>query len=174
MKCLQRYKVVTHDHQSNLSEPNPLFLSYIRPFKLVTSQRIAHWIENLQKEAGINTDIFKPNSARGPSATAALNKGVSLAEILSMADCIGAGTLLSESSTIDLLSLPTMLRLYSKYTNIVSAEIIAINLPSVKGLICTLRWIGLPCLQCLFNKSSCDLCSVTSDQWQFTTHEFLS
>ena len=86
MKCLQRYEVVTRDHRSNLSEPNPLFLSYIRPFKPVTSQRIAHWIKNLLKEAGINTDIFKAHSVRGASATAALNKGVSQAEIPSTAD----------------------------------------------------------------------------------------
>ena len=63
-----------------------LFLSYIKPHKPVTSQRIAHWIKMLLKDAGIDTSIFSAHSVRGASATAAKEKGVTLSDILHTAD----------------------------------------------------------------------------------------
>ena len=86
VKCLQQYESVTLQHRPKEQEPNPLFLSYIRPHKPITSQRIAHWIKNLLEEAGVDTNVFKAHSVHGASATAALNKGVSLSDILSTAD----------------------------------------------------------------------------------------
>ena len=63
-----------------------LFLSYVKPHKPVTSQRIAHWIKDLLQDAGVDINVFKAHSARGASATAAYNKGVSMQEILQTAD----------------------------------------------------------------------------------------
>ena len=40
----------------------PLFLSYVKPHKPVTSQRIAHWIKDSLKEAGVDTGTFKAHS----------------------------------------------------------------------------------------------------------------
>ena len=61
-------------------------MSYVKPHKPVTSQRIAHWIKDLLQDAGVDTNVFKAHSARGASATAAYNKGVSMQEILQTAD----------------------------------------------------------------------------------------
>ena len=54
----------------------PLFISYIKPHKPVTLQRIAHWIKDLLGQAGVDTSVFKAHSVQGAAATAALNKGV--------------------------------------------------------------------------------------------------
>jgi len=35
--------------------PAPLFLSYMKPHKPVTSQRIAHWIKDTLKKVGVDT-----------------------------------------------------------------------------------------------------------------------
>ena len=69
-------------------EANPLFPSYIKPHRPVTSQRIAHWIKDLLGEAGVHvdTDTFKAHSVRGASTTAAPSKGVSLQDIFCTAD----------------------------------------------------------------------------------------
>ena len=63
-----------------------LFLSYVRPHKPVTSQRIAHWIKSLLGDAGVDTKVFSAHSNRGASMTAAKEKGVALSDILAIAD----------------------------------------------------------------------------------------
>ena len=83
MQCLRQYEKATLKFRTKGQDsPDPLFLSYIKPNKPVTSQRIAHWIKDLLKEAGIDVSIFKAHSVRGASTTAALSKGVSVADIL--------------------------------------------------------------------------------------------
>ena len=59
---------------------------YIKPHKPVTSQRIAHWIKDLLGQAGVDTSVSKAHSVRGAVLAAALNKGVTLAEILQAAE----------------------------------------------------------------------------------------
>ena len=87
VQCLHQYEQVTLKfHTKRQDIPDPLFLSYIKPNKPVTLQRIAHWIKDLLKEAGIDVSIFKAHSVRGASITAALTKGVSVADILHTAD----------------------------------------------------------------------------------------
>ena len=87
VQCLRQYEKVTKDiRPKDRAESNPLFLSYIKPHRPVTSQRIAHWIKDLLGEAGVDTDTFKAHSVRGASTTAALAKGVSLQDILRTAD----------------------------------------------------------------------------------------
>ena len=45
--CLKYYEETTAKHRNPQSEVQPLFLSYIRPLKPVTSQCIAHWIKDI-------------------------------------------------------------------------------------------------------------------------------
>lgn len=47
---------------------------------------MAHWIKDLLKEAGVDTEVFKVHSVRGASTSAALKKGVHLSDILNTAD----------------------------------------------------------------------------------------
>ena len=87
VQCLACYERVTQQFRKvTADEPAPLFLSYVKPHKPVTAQRMAHWIKDLLKEAGVNTDVFKVHSVRGASTSAALRKGIHLSDILSTAD----------------------------------------------------------------------------------------
>ena len=52
----------------------------------MTTQRLAHWIKDLLKEAGVNTEIFKAHSVRGAATSAALDKGAHISDILNTAD----------------------------------------------------------------------------------------
>ena len=67
-------------------DSHSLFISYVKPHKPVTSQRIAHWIKDLLTEAGVNTAVFKAHSVRGASTSAAVAKGVSIQDVLKTAD----------------------------------------------------------------------------------------
>ena len=68
------------------NNPNPLLLSYVKPHKPVSSQRIAHWLNNFLALAGVDTSVFKAHSTRGASASAAKAKGAALEDILQVAD----------------------------------------------------------------------------------------
>lgn len=87
VECLRCYEDRTRQFRSGKSnQPMPLFLSYIKPHKAITSQRLAHWMKNIMEEAGIDVNIFKAHSVRGASSTAAAEKGVLMADILRTAD----------------------------------------------------------------------------------------
>ena len=88
VEALRQYEARTKQYRESgdTAKENRLFLSYVKPHKPVTSQRIAHWLKDLLQEAGVDTSIFKTHSARGASTTAAYNKGVSMQEILQTAD----------------------------------------------------------------------------------------
>ena len=87
VECLRRYEERTiHFRSGGADQPNPLFISYVKPHKAITSQRLAHWIKNIMEEAGIDITIFKAHSVRGASSTAAAEKGVLMADILRTAD----------------------------------------------------------------------------------------
>ena len=69
--------------------PQPLFLSYIKPHGPVTSQTIAHWLKEILGRAGVDTSVFisyKAHSVRGTSSIAALEKGVPIEDIFRTAD----------------------------------------------------------------------------------------
>lgn len=82
VKCLKQYEEVTQKFHPAEDGAKPLFLSYTHPHKLVTSQRLGHWIKNLLKEAGVD-ETFKVREA---STSATMDRGVSLANILATAD----------------------------------------------------------------------------------------
>ena len=47
MECMREYEKRTLEFRNQCPKvPDPLFLSYVCPHKLVTSQRIAHWIKD--------------------------------------------------------------------------------------------------------------------------------
>ena len=83
--CLRHYEKVTQEFRNLDGQANPLFISYTKPHKPVTSQRLAHWIKDLLGEAGVDKS-FKAHSIRSASTSAARSRGVSLADILSTAD----------------------------------------------------------------------------------------
>jgi len=87
VQCLKHYESRTESFRVvSPDQASPLFLSHIQPHKPVTAQRLAHWIKDLLKAAGIDTKVFKAHSVRGASTSAAMDKGVPLSDILSTAD----------------------------------------------------------------------------------------
>ena len=45
------------------------FVSYIRPFKSLTSKTLSRWIKVVLTSAGVDSNIWKPHSVRSASAT---------------------------------------------------------------------------------------------------------
>ena len=88
VKCLWQYerKTLQTFRQQRAGAPNPLFISYVKPHKPVTSQRITHWVKDTLKLAGVDTSVFSAHSVRGASTSMALTKGVHLADVLAVAD----------------------------------------------------------------------------------------
>ena len=58
------------------NNPQAMFLYYIRPHRLVTSQQIAHWLKEILGGAGVDTSVFKVHSVGGASSMAASEKGI--------------------------------------------------------------------------------------------------
>ena len=67
------------------TEPAPLFISFWKPHKPVSSASIARWMKELLKEAGVDTKVFKVHSTRAASTSTAKAQGVSMADIMNMA-----------------------------------------------------------------------------------------
>ena len=87
VQCLKQYESMTEGWRKvDADKPAPLFLSYIKPHRPVTSQRLAHWVKDLLKEAGVDTEIFKAHSVRGASTSAALKRGLHIKDILDTAN----------------------------------------------------------------------------------------
>ena len=70
-----------------------LFISFIRPHKLVTTSTVGRWIKSVLSSAGIDTSVFKAHSVRGAAVTNACIEGVRNAEILRTADWKNESTL---------------------------------------------------------------------------------
>ncbi|KAK2553629.1 Gag-Pol polyprotein [Acropora cervicornis] len=69
-----------------------LFVSYGKPYKVVSSATLARWLKVVLSLAGIDTSIFKCHSFRGASTSKAVSLGVPLDVILKAADWKNAGT----------------------------------------------------------------------------------
>ena len=63
---------------------NKLFLSYVKPNGSVKSCTIARWLKDILQSAGFGD--FRAHSTRGASVSAAYTQGVSVADILAVAD----------------------------------------------------------------------------------------
>ena len=68
------------------AQPNKLFLATIRPHKPVKSATLAHRIKNLLVKSGIDSNIFKAHSTRGAASSTAARAGLSVSDIIRMAD----------------------------------------------------------------------------------------
>ena len=69
-----------------------VFVSYGKPYKVVSSATLARWLKVVLSLAGIDTSIFKGHSFRGASTSMAVSLGVPLDVILKAADWKNAGT----------------------------------------------------------------------------------
>ena len=85
--CLREYEMRTSAFRpESVSVPNKLFLSVNNPHKPVSSATLSHWFTNCLLEAGINSQVFKAHSTRGAATSAALRAGISILEIVRLAD----------------------------------------------------------------------------------------
>ena len=94
LQCLQTYQEKTRVFRPILSpsQLNQLLISYRRPHAPVKTCTIVRWIEAVLGKAGVDINIFKAHSSRSASTSRALCGGVSLEEVLKMADWSGRST----------------------------------------------------------------------------------
>ncbi|VDI21258.1 Hypothetical predicted protein [Mytilus galloprovincialis] len=90
VQCILDYIDKTVSLRPN--ECNQLIISFIKPHKPVKSCTIAHWLKRMLESAGIDTDIFKPHSTRGASTSKANKFGVSIKQIMNIANWRSRGT----------------------------------------------------------------------------------
>ena len=91
LRCLQSYISRTNTFRP-LVDPatnQHLLISYHRPHKPVQSCTIARWIKSFLGSAGIDTSIFKGHFTRSASTSKARAGGISLEDVLKMADWTG-------------------------------------------------------------------------------------
>ena len=96
LRCLQSYISRTNIFRP-LVDPatnQQLLISYHRPHKPVQSCTIARWIKSFLGSAGIDTSIFKGHSTRSASTSKARVGGISLEDVLKMADWTGPSSFL--------------------------------------------------------------------------------
>ena len=68
-----------------------VFVSYGKPYKVISSATLARWLKAVLSLAGIDTSIFKSESFRGASTSKAVSLGIPLDVILKAADWKNAG-----------------------------------------------------------------------------------
>ena len=79
---LQEYIRWTEDIRGSKKR---LFISYIKPFKVVSSSTISRWIRCVIQLSGIDTNLFKSHSVRGAAASKAKLSGMSIHDIVKVA-----------------------------------------------------------------------------------------
>ncbi len=67
-KCLKHYLHLTSSLRANEKQ---LLISFRKPHEKVSKDTIARWVKTVMKDAGVDTDIFKPHSTRAASTSAA-------------------------------------------------------------------------------------------------------
>ena len=85
---LKHYKEYTAEYRpkQSPSTPDPLFLSIVSPDKPISSTTFARWTKTVLKDSGIDTSTFGSHSTRSASTSAAQKLGVSVSDILKVAD----------------------------------------------------------------------------------------
>ena len=78
----QMYLACTKGKRRNYKQ---LFISYLKPFKLVSRSTISRWIKVVMHSSGINVEVFKPHSTRAAATSKASASFVPLHQILSTA-----------------------------------------------------------------------------------------
>ena len=94
LRCLQCYltRTIAFRPVMNPHTPSQLLISFHRPHRPVKPCSIARWIRCILSSAGIDTAIFKGHSTRSASTSKARTGGVSLEEVIKMADWSGTST----------------------------------------------------------------------------------
>ena len=69
-----------------------VFVSYSKPYKVISSATLSRWLKAVLSLAGIDTSIFKGHSFRGASTSKAVSLGVPLDVVLKAADWKNVGT----------------------------------------------------------------------------------
>jgi len=85
---LQAYELKTVEFRNfwKSNEKTTLFLSWIGKNDPVTSNTVARWLKTCLQEAGTDTEVFKAHSTRGAETSEATWSGVTISDILLVAD----------------------------------------------------------------------------------------
>ena len=83
--ALEEYLKRTSPIRRSDKAKTQLFLSVMKPFHPVSKSTIALWMKALIQEAGVGQQ-FSAHSIRGAASTAAVMKGMSISEVLHIAD----------------------------------------------------------------------------------------
>ena len=75
---------ITRTEQLRGSEQR-LFISYMKPYKVVSSSTISRWLRNVLTLSGIDVSKYKSHSVRGVAASKAKACGLPISEIMSVA-----------------------------------------------------------------------------------------
>lgn len=79
VKTLYEYVKVTKGLRNGNEK---LFISYVKPYKGVTSQTLSRWLTDLLKSSGIDNTIYTAHSYRHAACSKAADKGVTVDTIL--------------------------------------------------------------------------------------------
>ena len=85
VNTLNEYLLRTKKYRLSGRSQSRLFLTVVKPFKPAHKSSIARWIKTLIREAGVD-DHFGAHSIRGASTTAATMQGMSVADVMKVAD----------------------------------------------------------------------------------------
>jgi len=80
--ALANYFARTYGVRRRYGDQDHLFLSYLAPFKPVSSQRISKWIVDVLERCGVDVSKFKAHSIRSAAATSMLQSGHSVDEVM--------------------------------------------------------------------------------------------
>ena len=86
VSSLHLYLSKTAEKVCDLSQPKPVILTSRKPFRRACLGTLGHWIKDILKKSGIDTDQFSAHSTRSASTSQACAKGVPMSEILKVAN----------------------------------------------------------------------------------------
>ena len=81
LRCIDSYITMTNAWRDK-GRPTALFLSYVSPHKPISKSRLAGWIKDSIKLAGIDSNIFTAHSVRGASSSKVFLQGLSAREVI--------------------------------------------------------------------------------------------
>lgn len=79
LSCLKCY----FDRTSSYRKTDKLFISYLKPYNVVTSQTLSRWLKMSLDLAGIDSTLFKAHSFRHAATSKAAKSGLCIDSILS-------------------------------------------------------------------------------------------
>jgi site-specific recombinase XerD len=92
VECLLEYFERTNSFRNSDQSKDLLLRTIIKPHKGVTVNTVANWIKDVMSLAGIDTTIFKAHSTRSATTSKAIRSGISIDNVLMVADWKHAGT----------------------------------------------------------------------------------